>query len=136
MAKDRLLAPEGTCRVQNCWLPLAPEMPVTGTPSSRVPSPGGGGGGGSLPPSKNEYSSRFGEPLPGLVTLFGVEALMIALVTCDGVAVGLSARYSAATPATCGEANEVPLMVLVAEVLVYQAEVMDEPGAKMSRHEP
>ncbi len=27
-------------------------------------------------------------------------------------------------------------MVLVAEVLVYQAEVIDEPGAKMSRQVP
>jgi len=31
---------------------------------------------------------------------------------------------------------EVPLMVLVAVLLVYQAEVMDEPGANRSRHLP
>ena len=57
-------------------------------------------------------------------------------VTADGVAAVLFARYSAATPATCGVAIEVPLMVLVAVLLVYQAEVIDEPGAKMSRQVP
>jgi hypothetical protein len=31
---------------------------------------------------------------------------------------------------------EVPLMVLVAVALVYQAEVMLEPGAKISTQEP
>ena len=30
--KVRLVAPAGTVIVQNCWLPVAPEMPVTGTP--------------------------------------------------------------------------------------------------------
>ena len=87
-------------------------------------------------PPNSEYSRRFGEPVPGLVTLFGVELLISAVVTCAGVALGLLARYSAATPATCGDAIEVPLMVLVAVVLVYQAEVIDEPGAKMSRQVP
>ena len=43
---------------------------------------------------------------------------------------------SAATPATCGEAIEVPLMVLVALVLVCHAEVMPTPGAKRSTHVP
>ena len=32
MVNRRLLAPAGTASVQNCWLPDAPEMPVTGTP--------------------------------------------------------------------------------------------------------
>ena len=39
-------------------------------------------------------------------------------------------------PATCGVAIEVPLMVFVAVSLVFQDEVMLEPGAKMSRHVP
>ena len=43
---------------------------------------------------------------------------------------------SAATPATCGEAIEVPLRVAIALVAVYQAEVMELPGAKRSRHFP
>ena len=54
---------------------------------------------------------------------------MHALFACAGVADGLLARYSAAAPATCGDAIEVPLMVLVAVLLVYHAEVMFEPGA-------
>ena len=28
----RLDCPEGTVIVQNCWLPVAPDIPVTGTP--------------------------------------------------------------------------------------------------------
>src|SRR5688572_24549624 len=32
VTKRRLLAPAGTCRVQNCWLSRAPAMPVAGTP--------------------------------------------------------------------------------------------------------
>ena len=43
---------------------------------------------------------------------------------------------SAATPATCGAAIDVPLIVLVAVSDVDHAEVMLEPGAKMSRHVP
>ena len=38
----------------------------------------------------------------------------------------------AATPATCGVAIDVPLIVAVAVSLVAQAERMLEPGAKMS----
>ena len=59
-----------------------------------------------------------------------------ALRTVAGDAPVLPCKYSAATPATCGVAIEVPLMVFVALLLVYQADVIDEPGAKMSRHEP
>jgi hypothetical protein len=36
----------------------------------------------------------------------------------------------------CGVAIEVPLMVLVVLSLVFQAEVIFTPGAKMSRHAP
>ncbi len=45
-------------------------------------------------------------------------------------------RTSAAAPATCGAAIDVPLIVFVAVSLVCQAEVMLDPGAKMSRHVP
>src|SRR5690606_4050078 len=60
----------------------------------------------------------------------------IWLRTWLGVNDGLAARMRAAPPATCGDAIEVPLMVLVAELLVNQADVIDTPGAKMSRQEP
>jgi len=49
---------------------------------------------------------------------------------------GFWARTSAAAPVTCGVAIDVPLMVFVAVLLVFHAEVMDEPGAKMSRQVP
>ena len=39
-------------------------------------------------------------------------------------------------PATCGEAIDVPDNTAVAVVDVYQAEVMLEPGANTSTHEP
>src|SRR5262245_19674482 len=39
-------------------------------------------------------------------------------------------------PVTCGVAIEVPLIVFVAVSLVFQAEVIELPGAKRSRHVP
>ena len=74
--------------------------------------------------------------MPGLVTLFGVASAISVLATCAGVAAGFAARTSAAAPATCGGAIDVPLMVLVAVSFVFQAEVMAEPGAKMSVQVP
>jgi hypothetical protein len=39
----RFDAPDGTFIVQNCWLPVAPESPVTGTPfCSTLPVDGSG----------------------------------------------------------------------------------------------
>ena len=43
---------------------------------------------------------------------------------------------SARPPATWGDAMEVPLIVLVAVLLPAQAAVIDDPGAKISRHDP
>ena len=77
-----------------------------------------------------------GDPVPAFVTLFGVELLMIAAVTVAGDAVGFVSRNNAATPATCGEAIDVPEIVLVAVSLVRQAEVIPLPGAKMSTQVP
>src|SRR5688500_5026960 len=61
---------------------------------------------------------------------------MMALATADGSAAVLPCRYSAAMPATCGLAIDVPLMVLVADVVVYQALVMLLPGANTSTQLP
>ena len=44
----------------------------------------------------------------------------------------LFCRNRAATPATCGVAMEVPLIVLVAVSLVRHADRIAEPGAKIS----
>ena len=77
-----------------------------------------------------------GEPVPALVTLFGVELLMIAAVTVAGDALGFVSRNNAATPATCGVAIDVPEIVLVAVSLVLHEDVILLPGAKMSRQVP
>jgi len=61
-------------------------------------------------------------------------------LNADATAAGLAPvfdwRYSAATPTTCGVAIDVPLIVLVAVLLVYHADVMPLPAAKMSTHGP
>ena len=61
---------------------------------------------------------------------------MIAAVTVAGEAVGFVSRNNAATPATCGDAIDVPEIVLVAVSLVLHADVMLLPGAKMSTQVP
>src|SRR5262249_31992209 len=81
-------------------------------------------------------SSRFGEPVPGLVTTPVVALLTSESRTCCGVNDGFWASTRAAAPVTCGVAIEVPLIVFVAVSLVFQAEGMDEPGATMSRQVP
>ena len=87
-------------------------------------------------PPLDENSSRLGEPVPAFVTLFGVELLMIAAVTVAGEALGFVSRNSAATPATCGVAIDVPEIVFIAVSLVLHDDVMLLPGAKMSRQAP
>src|SRR6185369_14716740 len=84
----------------------------------------------------SEYSSRLGEPVPALVTWFVVEPLTIALRVVAAEAPGLNCLYSAATPATCGEAIEVPLNVAVVVSELNQDDKIPEPGAKMWRHTP
>src|SRR5262245_65711052 len=59
-----------------------------------------------------------------------------AAATAAGVADGLSSRYRAAAPTTCGAAIEVPLSVLTATSLVAYDDKMLWPGAQMSRHAP
>jgi len=56
--------------------------------------------------------------------------------TFAGVADGLTPSSNAAAPATCGQAMEVPEIVLVAVSEVDQDEVMEVPGAQMSKQEP
>src|ERR671918_49910 len=68
--------------------------------------------------------------------MFGVALPVTAPFTCAGEAPGFPSRYSAATPATCGDAIDVPLMVLVAVLPVDQADVTLAPGANTSRQVP
>src|SRR4030095_3009972 len=79
---------------------------------------------------------RLGEPVPALVTLFGVEPLTIAAATVAGEAVGFVSRNNAAMPVACGVASDVPEIVLFAVSLVFHDEVMLLPGAKRSRQVP
>ncbi len=88
------------------------------------------------PPMNSSYSSRFGEPLPGLMTAPEVALLVSALETVAGDAPVFVERYNVAVPQTCGVAIDVPLIVFVAVVDEYQSDVMFTPGAKMSTHAP
>ena len=79
--------------------------------------------------------SRFGLPEPALPTLPVVALFNSVVLAVDGDPV-VPWMIKATTPATCGDAIDVPLMVFVAELLDFHADVMLEPGAKMSTHEP
>jgi hypothetical protein len=62
----------------------------------------------------NEKTSRLSEPVPGFVTVFRVADAAIADATSLGVSAEFCESASAATPATCGAAIEVPESVCVA----------------------
>src|SRR5690606_31708954 len=118
--------------------PLHPVAPLS-KPPLVTPLVGGGGsvGGVEPPPVRAGVESRrLGEPEPGLVARPVVAAALTAEDTWDGDAEGLPCRYSATAPATCGDAIEVPLMLLVALLEVCHAEVIELPGAKRSTQLP
>ncbi len=56
--------------------------------------------------------------------------------TCAGVAPGACSSTSAAAPATCGDAIDVPLLLPNESSLSNVADVIPEPGAKMSMQAP
>ena len=87
-------------------------------------------------PAASEYTNLLGEPAPADVTRLSVAWVLKKAATAAGVAVVLAARANAATPLTCGDAIDVPLMVLMAVAPVYHAEVMLLPGPKMSTQVP
>ena len=70
------------------------------------------------------YSNRFGEPEPALLMTLVVALLTSALRTVVADALGFACLYSAAAPATCGDAIDVPLRVANAVVEVIQAETI------------
>ena len=76
------------------------------------------------------------DPVPADVTFAGVDPDTSEVRIWAGVAVGVFSRRSAAEPATCGEAIDVPLIELVAVVLPIQLERIADPGAKMSKQFP
>jgi hypothetical protein len=65
-----------------------------------------------------------------------VAVLVIHSEICATELFGAISKPSATTPATCGEAIDVPEIVFDAVVDVYQADVMLDPGANTSTHDP
>jgi hypothetical protein len=94
---------------------------------------GAGVGAGS---NDAEYANLFGEPRPTLVIASRVAELISAVVTAAGVADVRVSKYTAAIPATNGDAIEVPDNVAAAVVEPVYADGMLVPGAKMSTHVP
>lgn len=97
---------------------------------------GSGDGGGDGPETAPVYNNRFGESVIGCLTTSGVAADRMRSLTSFGVRLGSFCRMSAAAPATCGHAMDVPLKVALALSDDKPAEVIEEPGAKISRHDP
>jgi hypothetical protein len=74
--------------------------------------------------------------VPTFASASRVAVLVIQSEICCTELSGAIPKPSAATPATCGDAIDVPEMVFVAVVEVYHADRMLEPGAKTSRQDP
>ena len=81
------------------------------------------------------YNKRFAVPT-GSVTTFGVALIDNAEATAAGVNAGVASSKSAAAPATCGVAIDVPDNVRRVVGEEVPAETIAEPGAKISTHEP
>ena len=81
-------------------------------------------------------SSLLGVPIGTPEILFGVAAAIIAKVTSAGVYDGYDCKILAATPATCGDAIDVPDMIAVGLFAEIPAEVIETPGAITSTHFP
>ena len=71
-----------------------------------------------------------------LVSVASVALASSCVATCEGVIVGALPNMFATTPATWGDAIDVPDLLEVALGLVIAAEMMWTPGAKMSTQEP
>ncbi len=106
---------------------------VAGVGAAVVVVVGAGVGAGS---NDAEYANLFGEPRPTLVIASRVAELISAAVTAAGVADVRVSKYTAAIPATNGDAIEVPDNVAAAVVEPLYADGMLVPGAKMSTHVP
>ena len=74
--------------------------------------------------------------MPTLYTASGVAKATMSLAICAGVLLGFSSSISAAAPATCGAAIEVPEIERIPVDEVCHAEVMLEPGANTSTSGP
>jgi len=83
-----------------------------------------------------EYANLFGEPTPTLVIASRVAESIIAVVTAAGVADVRVSRYTAAIPATNGDAIDVPDKLAAAVGEPLYADGMLVPGANTSTHVP
>lgn len=91
---------------------------------------------GDGPEDSPVYNKRFGESAIGSLTTSGVAAERKRSATWPGVKFGSFCRRRAAAPDTCGHAIDVPLIVALELSDDTPADVIEEPGAKMSRHDP
>jgi hypothetical protein len=112
---------------------VAGAIVVVGAGAGAVVVVGAGVGAGS---NDAEYANLFGEPTPTPVITSRVEESRIAVVTAAGVADVRVSKYTAAIPATNGDAIEVPDNVAAAVGEPVYADGMLVPGAKMSTHVP
>lgn len=122
---------------------MHPSASLTQEPSVtfHICSEGGAGdvevlveGSGSVKPPV--YNNRLGEPGMASLTMDAVATCSKRSATWLGVRFGSCWSNSAAAPATCGQAIDVPLMVALPVSDDTAADVIDEPGAKMSRQDP
>lgn len=113
-----LVAMSYTVTVPDARQPLFPaltDVPTIDFTAMVLVAGGGGGGGGGGDDSPSEYTSRFGAaPIEFGTKRFAVALEVMDAATTAGVAVGFAANVSTATPATCGEAIDVPLRMLTA----------------------
>jgi len=79
---------------------------------------------------------RFGVLVPGLATTPRVADVVNSRATSAGASEGAASSRSAAAPATCGEAIEVPESVASSAGSSMPAERTPLPGARMSTHVP
>jgi hypothetical protein len=93
------------------------------------------GGVGGVVEGTSMCKSLSGSPQHSLSAPF-VVAASIAAQICAGVACGFDCRRSAAAPATCGDAIDVPSFVAVATSEAMPAERISVPGANRSLHDP
>jgi hypothetical protein len=92
---------------------------------------------GRVPPDAlPTYKSRLGDAVPESPIKPVVEESANAVTTVAGLALGLLERKTAAAPATCGDAIEVPDIVVEQVSHDIEADRMSDPGAKRSRRDP
>ena len=81
-------------------------------------------------------TSRLGEFVPAEVMIPVVALVAIAEANCAGVNAPFNCSMSAAKPATCGLAIDVPEIGFVAVVDPIHVDVIPTPGANTSTHDP